>query len=67
MDEHTVENGCPDSVPGSHKEAVPVLADGRIAPAWLEGREFVPMLLNAGEVLIFTESVIYPLESDRAD
>lgn len=65
IDKHTVENGCLEFVPGSHKEAVPISADGRIVPEWLEGRKFVPMLLDAGDILIFSESMAHRLEPNR--
>ena len=62
VDDHTVENGCLEFVPGSHKNAAPISADGRIEQAWLEGKEFVPMLLDAGDILIFNESMAHRLE-----
>nr|AER26963.1 LolE [Epichloe festucae] len=67
VDAHTVENGCLQFVPGSHKEAVPISADGRIASAWLEGKEFIPMVLDPGDVLIFNESMAHRLEPNKTD
>jgi ectoine hydroxylase-related dioxygenase (phytanoyl-CoA dioxygenase family) len=54
-------------VPGSHKEAVPISADGRIEPAWLQGKEFIPMLLHPGDILIFNESMAHRLEPNKTD
>lgn len=67
VDAHTAQNGCLEFVPGSHIEAVPISADGRIEPAWLEGKEFVPMLLDAGDVLIFNESMAHRLAPNETD
>nr|AHJ80947.1 LolE [Atkinsonella hypoxylon] len=67
VDAHTVENGCLEFVPGSHKEAVPISADGRIASAWLEGKEFIPMVLEPGDILIFNESMAHRLEPNKTD
>ena len=68
VDSHTIQNnGCLEFVPRSHKEAVPISADGRIEPAWLEGKEFVPMLLDAGDILIFNESMAHRLAPNGMD
>ncbi|RYP33059.1 hypothetical protein DL767_004909 [Monosporascus sp. MG133] len=67
IDAHTVENGCLEFVPGSHKETVPISTDGRIESAWLEGREFIPMLLNPGDILIFNESMAHRLGPNKTD
>jgi hypothetical protein len=67
VDAHTVENGCLEFVPGSHKENVPISADGRIDSEWLDGREFVPMLLEAGDILIFNESMAHRLAPNKTD
>lgn len=67
VDAHTVQNGCLEFVPGSHKEAIPISADGRIEPAWLEGKEFVPMILDAGDILIFNESMAHRLAPNGTD
>lgn len=67
VDAHTVQNGCLEFVPGSHKKAVPISADGRIEPAWLEGKEFVPMLLDPGDILIFNESMAHRLAQNKTD
>ena len=67
VDAHTIENGCLEFVPGSHNEAVPIFKDARIKPGWLEGKEFVPMLLDAGDILIFNESMAHRLAPNRTD
>ncbi|KAH8810913.1 hypothetical protein F5884DRAFT_875859 [Xylogone sp. PMI_703] len=67
VDAHTIQNGCLEFVPGSHKEAVPISTDGRIEPAWLEGKEFVPMLLEAGDILIFSESMAHRVAPNGTD
>ncbi|KAL8669826.1 MAG: hypothetical protein Q9168_005605 [Polycauliona sp. 1 TL-2023] len=67
VDPHTIPNGCLEFVPGSHKEAVPFSADGRIDSAWLEGKNFVPMVLDAGDILIFNESMAHRLEPNGTE
>ena len=67
VDDHTVENGCLEFVPGSHNEVVPISANGRIEPAWLEGKEFIPMLLDAGDILIFNESMAHRVAPNGTD
>jgi hypothetical protein len=67
VDAHTVPNGCLEFVPGSHKEDVPISVDGRIEPEWLVGKEFVPMVLDAGDILIFNESMAHQLAPNRTD
>ncbi|KAI0845506.1 hypothetical protein F5Y00DRAFT_272825 [Daldinia vernicosa] len=67
VDAHTGQNGCLEFVPGSHNEAVPISADGRIEQTWLKGREFVPMLLDAGDILVFNESMAHRLAPNASD
>jgi hypothetical protein len=67
VDAHTVENGCLEFLPGSHKVDVPVSADGRIEQGWLEGKEFVPILLDPGDILIFNESMVHKLAPNGTD
>lgn len=53
VEAQTKENGCIEIVPGSHKQHVALLNGGRVAGEWESTSEFVPLLLNPGDMLIF--------------
>ena len=53
VDPATIANGCVEIVPGSHRMDVELAEGGRIAPAWEAAHEWVPVELDAGDLLIF--------------
>ncbi|KAF7167781.1 hypothetical protein CNMCM6106_003224 [Aspergillus hiratsukae] len=53
IDAATIENGCLEVVPGSHKMDIEFAAGGRITPAWENAQEWTPIPLEPGDVLIF--------------
>ena len=65
VDPHTVPNGCLQFVPGSHSNRAPMSADGRIDSKWLEDKQFVPIELDPGDLLIFNESMAHRLDRNE--
>jgi len=53
IDAATMENGCLEVVPRSHKMDVDLVDGGRITDAWTEKHEWVSVPLEPGDVLIF--------------
>jgi ectoine hydroxylase-related dioxygenase (phytanoyl-CoA dioxygenase family) len=53
IDAATLENGCLEVVPGSHRMAIEFADGGRITPAWEAAHEWVSVPLEVGDVLIF--------------
>ncbi|CAI6101453.1 hypothetical protein V2G26_014767 [Clonostachys chloroleuca] len=53
VDAATVENGCLEVVPGSHKMDIELSLGSRIADRWVESHEWVQVPLNPGDLLIF--------------
>ena len=53
VDPATIANGCVEVVPGSHRMNVELAEGGRIAPAWEESHEWMPVELDAGDLLMF--------------
>lgn len=49
----TLENGCLEIVPGSHKIDIPTNDDMCLTSEWVEQHEWVPVPLRTGECLIF--------------
>jgi ectoine hydroxylase-related dioxygenase (phytanoyl-CoA dioxygenase family) len=49
----TIGNGCLEIVPGSHKMNVDLANGGRLSEAWIAKHEWVPVLLEAGDILFF--------------
>ncbi|KAL1847181.1 hypothetical protein Plec18170_008745 [Paecilomyces lecythidis] len=53
IDAATIENGCLQVVPGSHKMDVELVEGGRISPDWEAEHEWVSVPLEPGDILIF--------------
>ena len=53
VDEATVENGCLEVVPGSHKMDVELAHGGHISKAWEDSHEWLPLPLKPGDILLF--------------
>jgi hypothetical protein len=49
----TIDNGCLEIVPGSHRVNVQLADGGRISEDWVASHEWLPILLNPGDVLFF--------------
>jgi ectoine hydroxylase-related dioxygenase (phytanoyl-CoA dioxygenase family) len=51
VEDMTIENGCLEVVPGSQKfeEGIPIGRNNCIENTWVEGKEWVPVPLKAGE------------------
>jgi len=70
LTETTVENGCVDLIPGTHKMQIPMVQNpdrekdatfaGRTAdPSYFDESKKVPMTLRPGEFFIFTEDTLH--------
>lgn len=53
VDAATIANGCVEVVPGSHRMDVELAEGGAISKKWEAGKEWVPVELGAGDLLIF--------------
>lgn len=53
IDTATLENGCLEIVPGSHKMDVELKSGGHISEAWEQAQTWVPVPLERGDILIF--------------
>jgi 2-aminoethylphosphonate dioxygenase len=53
VDDATLENGCLEVVPRSHKEPIPFVTGGHITPEWEAAHDWLPVPLAPGDMLIF--------------
>ncbi|KDN53584.1 PhyH-domain-containing protein [Tilletiaria anomala UBC 951] len=53
VDKATLENGCLEVVPGSHRMNIPVGSDNCIPKDWEDANEWILVPLKPGDVLIF--------------
>jgi ectoine hydroxylase-related dioxygenase (phytanoyl-CoA dioxygenase family) len=53
VDPANAENGCLEVVPGSHKMEVDLVHVAQISDAWEAAHEWVPVNLEAGDLLLF--------------
>lgn len=68
IDPATLENGCLDVVPGSHKMEVPCIdGGGRIDPNWEAKQNWVSVPLEAGDVLIFGSRFAHRSAENKTD
>jgi len=49
----TLENGCLEVVPGSHKVTIPIGENRCIKPEWCENQQWIPVPLKSGQFLVF--------------
>lgn len=67
VDPATIANGCVEVVPGSHKMDVELADGGRIAPSWEEAHEWMPVELDAGDLLIFGSHLAHRSKPNKTD
>jgi ectoine hydroxylase-related dioxygenase (phytanoyl-CoA dioxygenase family) len=48
VDAQTLENGCLELVPGSHKTHLPLANGGRLDQSWESSNSFIPIPLSQG-------------------
>ncbi|KXS98589.1 hypothetical protein AC578_4338 [Pseudocercospora eumusae] len=53
VDPATLDNGCVEVVPKSHRMHVPLVEAGRIDPLWESTQHWLPVELESGDLLIF--------------
>ena len=53
VDKATLENGCIEVVPGSHKMDVALAHGGAISKTWEDSHQWTPVPLHPGDVLLF--------------
>ena len=53
VNDATIENGCLEVVPQSHKQAVPFITGGHITREWEDAHTWLPVPLAPGDMLIF--------------
>jgi hypothetical protein len=53
VDKATMENGCLEVVPKSHKMDVQFVTGGHITPEWESSHEWLPVPLDPGDILLF--------------
>ncbi|KAG4444157.1 hypothetical protein IFR05_000386 [Cadophora sp. M221] len=58
-DDATSLNGCLEVVEGSHKMTVPIGTDNCITPDWVAARNWIPVEMKAGELMIFGSSLAH--------
>jgi 2-aminoethylphosphonate dioxygenase len=53
VDAATIENGCVEVVPGSHRMNVELVEGGRISDKWVAEHDWTPVELGPGDLLMF--------------
>lgn len=53
VDAATLENGCLEVVPGSHKQSVPIDENNCIKKIWEDAQTWIPVILEPGDTLVF--------------
>jgi len=67
VDPATIANGCVEVVPGSHLMKVDLAEGGRIDPAWEASHDWVPVELDAGDLLMFGSHLAHRSASNKTD
>lgn len=78
LTEATVENGCVEVIPGTHKREIPTVRDndpryaswfgGMVAdPAHFDESKKVPLVMNPGEFFLFNEGTLHHSNPNRTD
>ena len=61
------ENGCLEIVDGSHRMNVPIGENNCLTPEWIESNTWMPIPLEAGEILIFTSYVAHRSQTNMSN
>lgn len=67
VDDATLENGCLEVVPGSHKMEVPFVTGGHITSEWEAAHEWLPVPLAPGDMLIFGSHLAHRSGANNSD
>lgn len=65
VDAATIANGCVEVVPGSHRMDVTLAHGGKIDAEWEAGHAWVPVELEAGDLLIFGSHLAHRSASNK--
>jgi 2-aminoethylphosphonate dioxygenase len=67
VDAATIANGCVEVVPGSHRMDVELAEGGRISKRWEDEHTWVPVELDAGDLLIFGSHLAHRSAKNETD
>ncbi|EME79186.1 uncharacterized protein MYCFIDRAFT_208708 [Pseudocercospora fijiensis CIRAD86] len=67
VDPATVENGCVEVVPKSHRMNVDLVEGGRIDPDWEARQLWIPVELGSGDLLIFGSHLAHRSRKNLTD
>lgn len=67
VDAATIENGCVEVVPGSHKMDVKLAEGGRIDESWECSQTWVPVELAPGDLLMFGSHLAHRSAPNRSE
>lgn len=67
VDAATSDNGCVEVVPGSHRMDVSLSHGGHIAADWEEAHDWIPVELEAGDLLIFGSHLAHRSADNKTD
>lgn len=65
VDPATVENGCVEVIPGSHKMNVELAQGGKISGAWEAQHDWMPVKLEAADLLVFGSHLAHRSASNK--
>lgn len=67
VDDATIENGCLEVVPGSHRMDVKFQYGGHIDPEWEASHDWINVPLKSGDVLLFGSHLAHRSGPNRTD
>lgn len=67
VDPATIENGCVEVVRGSHRMNVNLAEGGRISKEWEDAQEWIPVVLDSGDLLIFGSHLAHRSASNKTN
>lgn len=67
VDAATVANGCVEVVPGSHRMDVKLAHGGKIDEEWEAAQTWIPVELEAGDLLVFGSHLAHRSASNKTD
>ncbi|KAI9930105.1 hypothetical protein ASPWEDRAFT_99466 [Aspergillus wentii DTO 134E9] len=67
IDAATLENGCLEVIPGSHRMQVELADGGRISQGWEDAHAWVSIPLDAGDVLLFGSHLAHRSAENRTE